>query len=66
MALTWGDIPEAVKWLTDALELARDGGDDREVAAAARSLAAATIELGEPAHVAELLDRLPFLATTRQ
>ena len=42
-------MPEAVKWLTVALELAREGADDREIAAAARSLAAAMIELGDTA-----------------
>src|SRR5262249_14083116 len=40
---------------TAALDLAREDGDDREIAAAARSLAAAQIELGESAQVAELL-----------
>jgi hypothetical protein len=47
MALTSDDIPEAVTWLTAALELARAGGDDREISAAARSLAAALMEVGK-------------------
>ena len=47
MALTADDIPEAVTWLTESLELAREGADDREIGAAARSLAAAMVELGE-------------------
>jgi tetratricopeptide (TPR) repeat protein len=55
MALTADDLPEAVKWLTRALELAREARDDREIAAAARSLAAATIELGEPERANALL-----------
>ena len=55
MALTADDIPEAVKWLTESLELAREGGDDREIAAAARSLAAAMVELGDTRQATELL-----------
>jgi tetratricopeptide (TPR) repeat protein len=55
MALTAEEIPEAVKWLTESLELAREGGDDREIGAAARSLAAAMVELGEPQQATELL-----------
>jgi tetratricopeptide (TPR) repeat protein len=34
MALTADDVPEAVTWLTAAVELARDGDDEREIAAA--------------------------------
>jgi hypothetical protein len=45
-----------VTWLTSALELARDGGDDREIAAAGRSLAAAVMELGKLAETKELLE----------
>jgi hypothetical protein len=55
MALTAGDVPEAVTWLTGALELAREVGDDREIGAASRSLAAAMIELGEVAQATSLL-----------
>ena len=55
MALTADDVPEAVTWLTDALELARDVGDDREIGAASRSLAAAMVELGDSARATSLL-----------
>ena len=55
MSLTADDVPEAVTWLTEALELAREVGDDREISAASRSLAAAMIELGEAARASTLL-----------
>jgi tetratricopeptide repeat protein len=55
MALTAEDVPEAVTWLTAALELAREVGDDREIGAASRSLAAAMIELGDAAQATSLL-----------
>jgi hypothetical protein len=48
-------VPEAVTWLTAALELAREVGDDREIGAASRSLAAAMIELGDSARATSLL-----------
>jgi hypothetical protein len=44
-----------VTWLTAALELAREVGDDREIGAASRSLAAAMIELGDSARATSLL-----------
>jgi len=44
-----------VKWLTAARDLAREVGDDRELAAASRSLAAAMIELGDAAQATSLV-----------
>jgi DNA transposition AAA+ family ATPase len=56
MALTADDVPEAVTWLTTAVELARVGGDDREIGAASRSLAAALLEVGKPDEAELLLE----------
>src|SRR5262249_48484713 len=65
MALTAGDIPEAVTWLTAAVELARAGGDDREIGAATRSLAAALIELDRADEAKPLLEEGLRLAHER-
>jgi len=54
MALTADDVRSG-DWLTDSLELAREVGDDREIGAASRSLAAAMIELGDSARATSLL-----------
>src|SRR5204862_6020 len=56
MALTADDIPEAVTWLTAAVELARAGGDDREIGAASRSLAAALLEVEKSDEAENLLE----------
>jgi predicted ATPase/DNA-binding SARP family transcriptional activator len=62
MALTADDLPEAVTWLTGALELARTGADDRELGAAGRSLAAAMIGIGQTAEATDLLHESLLIA----
>src|SRR3989442_11470788 len=56
MALTADDVPEAVSWLTAALEQAREVGDDREIGGASPPLAAALIQLRDSARA----QTLPF------
>jgi predicted ATPase/DNA-binding SARP family transcriptional activator len=61
---TAGDGPKAVRWLTEARDLAREAGVDHEIAAASRSLAAALIEVGETERARKLLDE--SLALSRE
>src|SRR5204863_221920 len=64
LELTAGDVPKAVRWLTEARDLAREAGVNHEIAAASRSLAAALIELGETERARKLLDE--SLALSRE
>src|ERR671931_237760 len=43
LELTAGDVRKAVRWLTEARDLAREAGVDHEIAAASRSLAPAPL-----------------------
>src|SRR5205085_708074 len=64
LELTAGDVPKAVRWLTEARDLAREAGVNHEIAAASRSLAAALIELGETERARKLRDE--SLALSRE